>query len=67
MLSVLTGGKYKKPYINISLSDIHLQSQLSVFIDVLFSYFTTCFGSTGPSSGESQYNTIRNPVYLNDQ
>jgi hypothetical protein len=42
-------------YINISLSDIHLQLQLRVFIDVLFSYFTTCFGPTGPSSGEPQY------------
>jgi hypothetical protein len=29
-------------YINIKLSDIHQQSQLRVFIDVLFSYFMCC-------------------------
>jgi hypothetical protein len=34
-------------YITTSLSDIHLQSQLLLFIDISFSYFTTCFGPTG--------------------
>jgi hypothetical protein len=38
----------------IALLNIHLQSQLRVFIDVFFS-LTTCFGPFGPSSGESQY------------
>jgi hypothetical protein len=34
-------------YITTSLSDTHLQSQLLLFIDTSFSYFTTCFGPTG--------------------
>jgi hypothetical protein len=38
----------------IALLNIHLQSQLRVFIDVFFS-LTTCFGPFRPSSGESQY------------
>jgi hypothetical protein len=43
-------------YGDIALSNIHLQSQLRVFIDVFFTIsLTTCFGPFGPSSGESQY------------
>jgi hypothetical protein len=40
----------------IALLNIHLQSQLRVFIDVFFTIsLTICFSPFGPSSGESQY------------
>jgi hypothetical protein len=39
-----------------NLSDIYLQSQLRIFIDVIISLsITTCFGPYGPSSGEYNY------------
>jgi hypothetical protein len=39
-----------------NLSDIYLQSQLRIFIDVIISLsITTCFGPYGPSSGEFNY------------
>jgi hypothetical protein len=44
-----------KSYVK-NLSDIHLQSQLRNFIDVIISLcITTCFGPYGPSSGEYNY------------
>jgi hypothetical protein len=46
-----------------NLSDIYLQLQLRIFIDVIISLsITTCFGPYGPSSGE--YNSIVNNYIL---
>jgi hypothetical protein len=40
----------------VYFSNIYPQSQLIIFISLLYSLFTTCFGPYGPSSGETQHN-----------